>query len=193
MKTPAKHRRRLLPAILAVVLSSIQGYELLNATEDAISPMHGWETVVVAPLAKISIQGGDQTDSDAEMLVTRFLSVLDDRGIKARKATPEDHRYLTLSMRVFIGPNSPFLLRIQHQERARFNRDGEEVSGVSTTWETESVSNFSFEFSTQWPVIKKTMEALSDDLEAAIQSAPNKPASAEQNAAGQPATRLESK
>jgi len=151
------------------------GYTISISEDDAREPLAGWDTVVVAPMAKISIVGGDHTDTDAEEVVVRFLRILEDRGIRSRKATPDDERFLVLSMRVMTGPDAPFLLRLLHQEPVRYLRDDDQGVATATTWECETLSNYDRAFSTPWPKIEDAMEHLTDDLDAAIHGHPNKP------------------
>ena len=160
--------------LLLAFFTSFPGYQVSIAAEDTAGPLLGWETVVVAPLAKISMPGGNYTDSDAEEAVERFLRILEDRGVRSRKATPKDERFLVLSMRVLIGPDSPFLLRLQHKESVRYLRNGEEVGGIASTWESETLSNYGILSSTPWPAIEKAMEIMTDDLAAAVHGHPNK-------------------
>lgn len=150
------------------------GYTISISADDA-EPLVGWDTVVVAPLAKILIVGGDHTDSDAEDVVERFLRILEDRGIRSRKATSDDERFLVLSMRVMTGHDAPFLLRLQHREPVRYLREDERVVATATTWECEALSNYDRVFSTPWPKIEDAMEHLADDLDAAVHGHPNKP------------------
>ncbi len=162
------------------------GYSFSNEAEDNRGPLFGWKTVVVAPMAKISIEGGDHSDSDAEEVVERFLRVLEDHGIRSRKATSEDERLIVISMRGMIGPDSSLLIRLQHQESARFLRDGEEVVGTASTWECETLSKYDRAFSTPWPKIEKAMKLLADNLNAAIHGTSNKPVAKQADDVDQP-------
>lgn len=151
------------------------GYPISISADDANKSLVGWDTVVVAPMAKISIVGGDHSNSDAEEVVERFLRILENRGIRSRKATPDDERFLVLSMRVMTGPDAPFLLRLQHQEPVRYLREDDDVVATATTWECEELSKYDRAFSTQWPKIEDAMGHLAEDLDAAIHGHPNNP------------------
>ncbi|MDF1659514.1 MAG: hypothetical protein P1U58_17995 [Verrucomicrobiales bacterium] len=191
MRIRTKLEPNLLLSIIAVIFGLLSGDLRLLADESMHAPLKGWETVIVAPRANIAHDGRTVSDTDIKELPSRFLELLEERGISSRKAKATDKRYLKLSMRAMLGHDSPFILRVQHIEPVSIVRAGEEVWGVSTTWETETTSYLQSLSSTQWPVIRDAMNLVIDELAAAISNSPNNPA-AEQAGAGQPEKRPES-
>jgi len=150
--------------VIAIFAALLFADAILSEESRAINPLRGWTTVVISPYADISIVDGETSSTDKEALVDSLIKVLADHGVLARKATSDDERRIKLSIRVMRGRSASFLLRIQHQEPAEFERDGDSVSCLATTWEAEEVSEFAELSSTQRPILEKAMEPLARKL-----------------------------
>ena len=141
---------------------------LQGEEESSSSPLQGWTSVAILPEADISIVDGETSSTDKEALVDSLIKVLEDQGISARTATADDKRRIKLSINVMRGRSASFVLRIQHQEPATFEREGIAVSGLATTWEAETVSEFDFSLSTQRTILEEAMTSLAQKLAEAI-------------------------
>ena len=154
--------------LIAIFAGLLFADAIQSEEESTIRPLHGWATVVISPYADISIVDGETSSTDKEALVDSLIKVLADHGVLARKATAADERRIKLSIKVMRGRSASFLLRIQHQEPGEFERAGDSVSCLATTWEAEEVAEFAELYSTQRPILEKAMERLARKLAEAI-------------------------
>ena len=66
-------------------------------------PLKGWTAVAIFPEADIVIDDGETSSTDKKALVDSFITVLDDHGVAARRATADDKRRINLSITVMRG------------------------------------------------------------------------------------------